>query len=121
MDELKIAFDLDGVICSNSPDDYDLAVPNTFVIETINKLKDQGHHISIYTSRYMGRLNENLFDINQYAFEKITKQLAGWGLQYDRLILGKPRYDLLIDDKAFGYRDPADLINHLRSTFNIDL
>tara|TARA_B100001750_G_scaffold248062_1_gene276451 strand:+ start:3212 stop:3577 length:366 start_codon:yes stop_codon:yes gene_type:complete len=121
MDELKIAFDLDGVICSNSPDDYNQAIPNKFVIQTINKLKDQGHHISIYTSRYMGRLNENLFDINQHGFERITKQLKGWGVKYDRLILGKPRYDLLIDDKAFGYKDPSDLKNHLSSALNIEI
>ena len=34
----------------------------------------------------------------------MEKQLKLWGVSYNRLLLGKPSYDLLIDDKALGYR-----------------
>jgi hypothetical protein len=31
-----------------------------------------------------------------------ARQLADWGVDYHELILGKPHFDLLIDDKAIG-------------------
>ena len=35
---------------------------------------------------------------------KLTKiQLKQWNVKYHKLILGKPTYDLIIDDKALGY------------------
>ena len=31
------------------------------------------------------------------------KQLKKWNLKYHKLILGKPTYDFVVDDKAYGY------------------
>ena len=31
------------------------------------------------------------------------QQLKQWGVKYSELILGKPAYDMIIDDKGFGY------------------
>ena len=34
---------------------------------------------------------------------KLTKIQLTWNVKYHKLILGKPTYDLIIDDKALGY------------------
>ena len=44
--------------------------------------------------------------------EKTFKQLTKWGLIFDDLIMGKPRFDIYVDDKNFGFKTNwADLIN----------
>ncbi len=109
MDKLKVFFDLDGVICSDTKGKYHNSKPNKELIAYLNLLHDKGHEISIYTSRYMGRLNEDVFSVNEFGFEKITSQLKDWGVKYNRLILGKPRYDIFIDDKAYHYHSDQSL------------
>ena len=37
------------------------------------------------------------------GFEMTKKQLKKWNLKYHKLILGKPTYDFVVDDKAYGY------------------
>jgi hypothetical protein len=32
-----------------------------------------------------------------------VSQLKKWNVKYHKLILGKPSYDLIIDDKGYGY------------------
>jgi hypothetical protein len=42
---------------------------------------------------------------NKEKFYKLTmKQLKSWRLNYHKLILGKPSYDILIDDKSLFYK-----------------
>ena len=36
-------------------------------------------------------------------FVETKKQLDSWGLKYHLLILGKPTYDILVDDKHIGF------------------
>jgi histidinol phosphatase-like enzyme len=56
----KFCFDIDGVICKTIKSNYKNSKPNFKVIKFINKLYDQGFYIIIFTSRYMGRNNENI-------------------------------------------------------------
>ena len=28
---------------------------------------------------------------------------SGWGLKYHKLIMGKPSYDFMVDDKSYNY------------------
>lgn len=111
MDKLKIFFDIDGVLCSTNEGKYEESFPNQEMIDLLNSLYDEGHEISIYTSRFMGRLNENTYDVNEYGFEQISLQLKKWGINYSRLILGKPRYDIFIDDKSYRYKVSDSLLN----------
>ena len=32
-------------------------------------------------------------------------QLSDWGVKFHKLIMGKPSFDLLIDDKAINYNE----------------
>ena len=39
------------------------------------------------------------------GFEEAENQLKKWGVKYNELILGKPEYDILFDDKSFCYNE----------------
>ena len=58
-----------------------------------------------YTSRYMGRNNDN--SILAKKVTKLLKQLKKWGLNFHELKMGKTSYDLIIDDKSLGFKKLA--------------
>ena len=71
--------------------DYSTAIPYPERIEKINKLFDQGKTIVYWTARG-SRTGINWFQLT-------LKQLNDWGCKFTELRLGKPNYDLFIDDK----------------------
>ena len=99
------AFDVDGVICFSTCGDYDKSKPYKNAIKKINKLYSDGNRIIIFTARYMGRTNNNTEKAKQLGYEKTFQQLKSWGLDFHELFMGKPSYDILIDDKAFNYNE----------------
>ena len=86
------AFDLDGTLCTLTDGKYETAEPLTDRITKVNKLFEQGHTILIFTAR--GATSKR--DLRDFT----VQQLKDWGLKYERLIMGKPHFDLLVDDKA---------------------
>jgi len=100
----KICVDLDGVICHTRRNLYKSSKANYKVIKTINKLYDEGHFILIYTARYMGRNNDSVSLAKKEGYKFTKNQLKKWGLKYNKLLLGKPSYDIIIDDKALGFK-----------------
>ena len=99
------AFDIDGVICDTKNRQYNTSKPNINAINKINSLHDTGHKIIIFTARFMGRTNNNYKKAHELGYELTLKQLSKWGVRFDMLILGKPSFDVLIDDKAFNYSE----------------
>ena len=98
-----ICFDLDGVICNNTYGDYSKAKPIKKSINKINSLYNKGHIIKVFTARYMGRNNEDISKAYTDGYKFTKNQLDSWGLKYHFLILGKPTYDILVDDKHIGF------------------
>ena len=98
-----ICFDLDGVICNNTYGDYSKAKPIKKSINKINSLYNKGHIIKVFTARYMGRNNEDISKAYTDGYKFTKNQLDSWGLKYNFLILGKPTYDILVDDKHIGF------------------
>tara|TARA_B110000027_G_C15942192_1_gene221802 strand:- start:31 stop:369 length:339 start_codon:yes stop_codon:yes gene_type:complete len=97
-------FDLDNVICKSESTDYSLSEPYFEVIDKINSLHSNGNEILIFTARYMGR-NKN--DVNlaiEQGYDSTEVQLNEWGLNYHKLIFGKPVYDVFVDDKNFEFK-----------------
>lgn len=94
LDRKTYAFDLDGTLCTQTEGNYEGARPLADRIAHVNALHDEGHVILIFTARgaTSGR------DLREFTLQ----QLELWGLKYERLIMGKPHFDLLIDDKAVG-------------------
>ena len=99
------AFDIDGVICTTVEGDYAKALPNKKVIEKINTIYSNGNTVIIFTARYMGRTNNNIEQSKSLGYKSTLKQLKDWGLNFHELFMGKPSYDILIDDKAYNYND----------------
>ena len=87
-----IFVDIDETICS-TPDDrnYENSRPILENIKKINFLYDQGHTIVYWTARGSG---------TGLDWKEVTKkQFDNWNVKYHELRLGKPVYDLFIDDR----------------------
>jgi hypothetical protein len=99
-----ICFDIDNVICKTDfNNNYDKSKPNKKVISLINKLYSKGYIIKIFTARYMGRHNENISLVKKKYFKKTELQLRKWNIKYHKLYMGKPNFDIFIDDKSLGF------------------
>ena len=98
-------FDIDNTICTTYKKNYFSAKPKKNIIKLINGLYEKGHQIKIFTARFMGRNNDNATKAHKQGYIKTYKQLKKWNLKFHILILGKPSFDLLIDDRALGYKE----------------
>jgi hypothetical protein len=90
---MVIYVDIDETICSTCcPDrDYSKAAPIKQRILKINDLYDAGDTIIYWTARGSS---------TGIDWEITTKeQLEDWGAKHHELKMGKPEYDLFIDDK----------------------
>lgn len=89
-----IGIDLDGVICTEERTfEKPLAQLNPGAYEFFKEAKAMGHTLVIWTARGW----------EQY---KVTEHwLNVQGIEFDQLIMGKPIFDVFIDDRAIGHRD----------------
>ena len=91
---MNIFVDIDETICFYTGErHYPDAIPNYDHINKINKLYDEGHHITYWTARG---------SVTKIDWMEVThKQLIEWGCKFHKLSVGlKPAYDLLICDKT---------------------
>ena len=89
---MLIYVDIDETIFESPEDrDYTKAQPIKERIEKINKLFDEGNTIVYWTAR------GTMTGIDWYQVTQ--KQFDIWGVKYHDLKMGKPAYDLFIDDK----------------------
>lgn len=86
------AFDLDGTLCTLTDGKYESAEPFLDRIVHVNNLFEEGHTILIFTAR--GATSQR--DLRDFT----VGQLSAWGVKFHDLIMGKPHFDLLVDDKA---------------------
>lgn len=97
-----LVFDIDDTICVHKNRDYPNAEPIQATIDKINRLKQQGYRIKLYTARGQNSCNGDLALIQQRNEAVLTDWLDRHGVQYDELIFGKPLGDWYIDDKAMS-------------------
>lgn len=89
----RFLFSLDGTLCTTVNNDFKTAEPIKCHIDYVNYLKDQGHYIIIWTDRE---------DITGVCHTNLTyNQLCKWNVKYDKILLSKPVYDVLYDNRAF--------------------
>jgi hypothetical protein len=86
-----IYVDIDNTICYTNGNDYINSQPNYTNIKKINKLHAEGHTIVYWTAR--GTMT------NSCHFKLTQIQLDTWDVKYHEIRMGKPSYDLFIDDK----------------------
>ena len=91
---MKYFIDLDNTLCFTENSDYTNSKPIVERIRYINELKSNGHEITIWTARGSN---------SGIDYRELTiSQLANWNVKYDKLLMGKPNYDIYIDDKSFN-------------------
>ena len=84
-----IAIDIDGTICTEEKAfERGLAVPFQEAILTINQLHQEGYTIILFTGR------------GWQEYKQTKKWLNDNGVKHDELIMGKPFYDVFVDDRA---------------------
>lgn len=95
---MVIYIDIDDTICRlDKPGDYHSAKPIDKAIKKVNDLYDKGHTIIIWTARGT---------VTEIDYRALTLyQLSKWGLKFHELKMGKPAYDLFIDDKNMNSYD----------------
>jgi len=87
-------FDIDGILTLETiGHDYIKRTPNIKGILYCNKLINLGHKVILYSSRY----KEDL--------EVTKKWLEKHNVQYTAIILGKPQYDYIVDDKSLSLNE----------------
>lgn len=107
----KYFIDLDNTLCFTEKSNYEKSVPILERIQYVNELKKMGNHITIWTARGSNSGIDHS--------ELTKKQLETWNIEYDELIIGKPDYDIYIDDKSWNVDSywpvppPEILINNL--------
>jgi len=102
---LKIfCFDIDNVICTTKGRNYFKAQPKKKTIKIINNLYENGHYIKVFTARFMGRNKDNKKRAYQAGYKKTFNQLKKWNLKFHKLIMGKPSFDICVDDRALGFK-----------------
>jgi CMP-N,N'-diacetyllegionaminic acid synthase len=90
-----IYVDIDDTICRlEHKADYSTGKPIQERIEKINELYEKGNTIVYWTAR------GTMTGINW--FEITYDQLKRWGAKFHELRMGKPAFDIFIDDKAFN-------------------
>ena len=99
-----LCFDLDNTLCVTHKNFYKKSIPKIKIIKLINELYQEDYYIKIFTSRYMGRTNENIKEAKKLGFNFTQNQLKRWGIKYHKLIFGKPSYDIFVDDKSYGFK-----------------
>jgi len=89
---MKIIYvDIDNTICNTIGAKFDQAVPYLDRIDKINDLYEAGNAIIYWTARGTTM---------QIDYRELTeKQLKSWGAKYTALKMGKPYFDLFIDDR----------------------
>lgn len=91
---MNIYVDIDNTIAKTIGTDYSSSEPLYEKIEIINKLYNSGHTITYWTAR------GSVSGINYYDLTK--SQLDSWGVKYHNFMVGKPAYDIFIDDKTMN-------------------
>jgi len=90
----KYFIDLDNTLCRTMNSDYVNSVPIEERIDYVNKMKTDGHHVTIWTARgAKSGIDHRILT---------EEQLKKWDVKYDHLLMGKPDYDIYLDDKSFN-------------------
>lgn len=89
---MHIAVDIDGILTFETEgfgdEAYKNRTPNMKNISIVNNLHQEGHRILLFTARHE--------EDREVTIDWLTKH----DITYDELIMGKPHYDVFVDDRA---------------------
>tara|TARA_B100000035_G_scaffold314724_1_gene331943 strand:+ start:1080 stop:1583 length:504 start_codon:yes stop_codon:yes gene_type:complete len=98
--------DIDGTICKTKDSNYHDSTPIIKHIKLFNELYDKGHEIHYWTAR--GANSGLVWDYFTIL------QLKEWNVKYTSLNMGKPHYDVWIDDKAINADNIVSYMHYLK-------
>ena len=96
-DHKILLIDIDNTICRTDKSNYLWSLPIYEHINRFNEIYECGHEVNYWTAR--GAVSGENWD------DFTIKQLNFWNVKYDNLLMGKPHYDIWIDDKAINIED----------------
>lgn len=79
-------FSLTALVAQGTEDDLDACMPNPAAISVVNRLHGLGNTVLLHSGR------------DPAATDEATRRLREWGVNYHRVVWGKPRADFYIDD-----------------------
>ena len=94
---MKFMVDIDSTICVTTDKDYHNSIPIVSRIKKLNELYEEGHEIHYWTARGSSS-GKDWTELTQ-------RQLSQWMCKYTSFRVGKPDYDVWIDDKAINDMD----------------
>jgi len=103
-------FDLDGTICTETRGEYHNAQPIPEAVETVNRVYRSGAEVIVHTARGMKRYNNDAAMVYAMLYDTTRSQLASWGVEYDKLIMGKP-CGTPIDEDGLKIGDVIDIMS----------
>ena len=98
----RFIIDIDGTICNTIDSNYLKSTPKISNIAIFNKLYDKGYQIHYWTAR--GANSGKDWD------DFTIMQLKLWNVKYTTINMGKPHYDVWIDDKAINANDVSSIL-----------
>ncbi len=107
MRHYRFCFDLDGTLCYTRKENehYSEVKPIPGAVETLQRLKSEGHYIIIMTARNMVTHNNNIGKIIAKQSPIVIEWLNKHCIPYDEIHFGKPYADFYVDDKAVRLED----------------
>ena len=99
----RLIVDLDNTISITDEGDYANSKPIIKTIQALQRYKEQGFEIVIYSSRNMRTYSNNLGKINIFTLPNIIKWLRKYDVPFDEVFIGKPWCGFngfYIDDKS---------------------
>lgn len=102
-----LVIDFDNTICElrKHGQPYSEVLPKMGVKESLDKFKERGWRIVVYTASGMATYDGNLQDIYKKRYPEIMEWLLSQSIPFDELIMGKPLASYYIDDKAINFND----------------
>lgn len=112
---MRIAIDLDGVICRvKKPDEsYASVEPLPDAVERVQELRRAGHYVIITTARNMATCESNMGKVMKNVGKLTLDWLERYGVEYDEIYFGKPNAEVYVDDRAVRFSTWGDLTDEL--------
>ena len=112
--EKVIVMDIDGTLCEikSKEQSYLDVSPKFNILEKLNKMKQEGFYIILYTSRQMRTYDGNIGKINANTGKILFQWLEKYDIPFDEIYFGKPwcgKNGFYVDDKAIRPSEFAKL------------
>jgi capsule biosynthesis phosphatase len=107
---MRFCFDVDGTIAElkKEGEQYQDVLPKKGAVETLKKLKEDGHYIILHTARNMQTYSGNVGKVISVQSPILFEWLKKYDVPYDEVYFGKPSADFYVDDKAIRMNEWED-------------